>query len=420
MQLGWPLPKRKDFIEKLSRTAGRPVHTVFFQQRRIDLPTHSVSIEFPKYRLDNGRTRSAQAAYLAQHPEMQTDLFERDAESETAQKAQHEILKAMLVGKGDKNLLSFFNQREQMQPFILTDLGYVLNGNRRLCAFRELIAQNRAEYEPRFGTIDVVFLPPADDRDLDRLEALYQLTEDIKEPYSWTARAYMLRVRKKEHEFDNAELSAIYQIPEAEVDELLAMLSLAEEFLEQENEPCRYARVDDDEFAFRQLLKARGKLADEASKDALQQLAFVVIEKWDEGRLYAVIPRIAENLKEARQAIETEFSSAPKTKTNEAAALLGLSSIPVDPVSVVLTVKDNRSKVRRILADVLESAAERKREAKRENRVITRLTRAYELLLSALADFESAGDQGALKRKVSEISATVDQLRKKLDGNSAD
>jgi hypothetical protein len=417
MQLGWPLPKRKDFIEKLSRTTGRPVHTVFFQQRRIDLPTHPISVEFPKYRLDNGRTRSAQAAYLAQHPEMPLDLFDRDAESETAQKAQHEILKAMLGG-GEKDLLRFFSQREQMQPFILTDLGYVLNGNRRLCAFRELITQNKLEYEPRFGTIDVVFLPPADDRDLDRLEALYQLTEDIKEPYSWTARAYMLRVRKKEHKFSNAELSAIYQIPETDVDELLAMLSLAEEFLEQENEPNRYARVDDDEFAFRQLLKARGKLTDETSKEALQQLAFCVIEKWDEGRLYAVIPRIAENLDEVRNAIKSDFSSTPRTKTNEAAALLGLSSIPVDPVSTVLADKGNRKKVREILADVLEAAAERKREAKRENRVITRLTRAHELLSSALADIESAGDRISLLRKVGEIAATVDQLGKKLDADS--
>jgi len=356
---------------------------------------------------------------LAQHPEMPTDLFERDAESETAQKAQHEILKAMLGG-GEKDLLRFFSQREQMQPFILTDLGYVLNGNRRLCAFRELITQDKVEYEPRFGTIDVVFLPPADDRDLDRLEALYQLTEDIKEPYSWTARAYMLRVRKKEHKFSNAELSAIYQIPEAEVDELLAMLGLAEEFLEQEDEPNRYERVDDDEFAFRQLLKARSKLTDETSKDALQQLAFCAIEKWDEGRLYAVIPRIAENLKEVRKAIETEFPSTPKTKTNQAAALLGLSSIPVDPVSIVLSVKDNRSKVREILADVLEAAAERKREAKRETKVLTRLTRAHELLSSALADLESAADKDSLSRKVAEISATVAQLCKKLDDESAD
>lgn len=417
MQLGWPLLKRKDLIEKLSRTSGRPLHTVFFQQRRIDLPVYPISIDFPKYRLDNGRTRSAQAAYLAKNSNLPADLFKRDAESETAQKAQHEILKAMLGG-GEKDLLRFFSQREQMQPFILTDLGYVLNGNRRLCAFRELIAQNPSLYGTRFGTIDVVFLPPADDQDLDRLEALYQLTEDIKEPYSWTARAYMLRARKNEHKFSNTELSAIYQIPEADVDELLAMLSLAEEFLEEENEPSRYERVDDDEFAFRQLLKARSRLADEPSKETLQNLAFCVIEKWDEGRLYAVIPRIAENLSEVRSAIAAEFPSTPQTKTNEAATLLGLSSIPVDPVSTVLSVKTNRDKVREILADVLEAAAERKREAKRENKVLTRLTRAHELLSSAFNDFDSAGDTSPLKTKIDEISIIVDQLYKKLNAKT--
>lgn len=45
MQFGWPLPKRKDLIEKLARTTGRPVHTVFFQQRRLDLPIHPISVE---------------------------------------------------------------------------------------------------------------------------------------------------------------------------------------------------------------------------------------------------------------------------------------------------------------------------------------------------------------------------------------
>ena len=34
--------------------------------------------------------------------------------------------------------------------------------------------------------------------ELDKLEATYQLTEDIKAPYSWTARAYMLRSRQQE------------------------------------------------------------------------------------------------------------------------------------------------------------------------------------------------------------------------------
>lgn len=406
MQMGWPLPKRKDWIEKLAKVVGRPVHTIYFQGRRQDLPIHSVSVDFPKYRLDNGRTRSAQAAYLAKRPELPSDLFDKDAESETAQKAQHEILKNMLGG-GEKDLLKFFSDQEQMQPFILTDVGFVLNGNRRLCAFREI---------GKFDNIDVVILPPADERELDRLEALYQLTEDIKEPYSWTARAYMLRVRKTEHQFNAAQLSAIYRLPESEVEELLAMLSLAEEYLDDRGKSNQYEVVDDDEFAFRQLLKARNKLSDEQTKNAVQELAFCVIEKWDEGRLYAVIPKIPECLPEIRVAIEQQFPSPPIIKTSEAASLLGLKKVTVDPITSVLSLPENRDAVREILADVLEAAAEKKREQKRGSRVIARLNKAQDLLAGALADWDKTADLKPITAKLIEIASTLDSLRKKLNG----
>ncbi|MBP6013380.1 MAG: hypothetical protein KBA31_14235 [Alphaproteobacteria bacterium] len=403
----------------MAKLTGRPVHSVYFQGRRQDLPVHTVSIDFPKYRLDNGRTRSAQAAYLAQHPDMRADLFESDLESESAQKAQHELLRTMLGG-GEKDLLRFFSTREQMQPFILTDMGFVLNGNRRLCAFRELVLIDKALNEPKFSNIEVVFLPPADERELDKLEALYQLTEDIKEAYSWTARAYMLRVRQKEHGFDNEELSSIYQLAESEVSDLLGMLSLAEEYLDERGKPNQFVEVDGDEFAFRQLLKARVKLENEAERDAVQELAFCVIEKWDEGRLYAVIPRLAENLPEIRSAVVKEFPAPPKTKTSEAASLLGMKTVTVDPVTTVLSSVENRDKVREIIADVLEVAAERKREAKRGNRVITRLSRAHELIVSALADWDKAADKKAVASKIDDISLSLGELRKKADSDGSD
>jgi len=221
MELGWPLPKRKDLIQKLNQEPLKLVHTVYFQGQRQDLAMRRVPIGLPKYRLDNGRTRSAQAAYLSRHSDLPESLFQRDSESDVAQRAQHEILKSML-GTGEKDLMRYFRTREQMQPFILTDLGFVLNGNRRLCALREIIEQDEVgQHKKRFEHVDIVILPPADQHDLDKLEAIYQLTEDIKAPYSWTARAYMLRARRNEDDFDEQELSAIYQLPVSEVSDLL-------------------------------------------------------------------------------------------------------------------------------------------------------------------------------------------------------
>lgn len=417
MQLGWPLPKRRELIERLAKQPTGRLHTVYFQGRPQDLQTHKVSIEFPKYRLDNGRTRSAQAAYLAHHPELSRDFFRSDQEADPAQRAQHEILKSML-GKSDKNLLKFFESRDQMQPLVLTDLGFVVNGNRRLCAFRELVEQEKEANEPRFGQIDVVILPPADERELDRLEALYQLTEDIKEAYSWTARAYMLRARQQEHEFDEIELSAIYRITESEVRDLLDMLSLAEDYLEDQGFPNEYERVDENEFAFRQLLKSRGKQTNERDKEAIQDLSFAVIEKWEQGRLYSVIPRIADNLTEIRKGVEKEFPTATTTttKSSKAAGLLGVTSVVIDPLTKVLEDKDKRDMVREIISDVLDAAEERNREKKRG--ALAKLTKAHELMASALNNWKPGNDKVALTAKLDEIEETTKALIRKLNAKS--
>jgi len=417
MQFGWPLPKRKEFIERLNRQPLARVHTVYFQGRRQDLAIHNIPIEFPKYRLDNGRTRSAQATYLARHPELPADFFRADAESEAAQKAQHEILKSML-GSGEKDLIRFFKSRDQMQPFILTELGFVLNGNRRLCSFRELMALNKEEYESRFGNIEVIILPPADERELDRLEAVYQLTEDIKEAYSWTARAYMLRTRQQEHHFDVRELSAIYQISPTEVGDLLSMLSLAEEYLEDQGKANQYELVDDDEFAFRQLLKTRGKKRSEADKAVLQELSFCVIQSWTFGRLYSVIPKIGEHLDEIQKAIQDEFPTPPETKESKAALLLGVKSVTVDPISKILEDPKNRTVVREIISDVLDSAEERDRERRKGGRVLSRLSKAQEHLLAALNNWTTTKDLAALRAKIEEIEKTLMGLRGKLDAPS--
>ena len=142
MELGWPLPKRKDHIRRLADAQVKETYRVPFQGRQQPLPIRLVPIGFPKYRLDNGRTQAAQAEYLAKHPERPADFFRRDLESEEAHRAQHEILKEMITGGGEKDLLRYFKGREQTQPFILTDDGFVVNGNRRLTAFRELIAED--------------------------------------------------------------------------------------------------------------------------------------------------------------------------------------------------------------------------------------------------------------------------------------
>lgn len=415
MEFGWPLPKRVEFLQKVNKAPKDETHTVYFQGIAQQLAIRKVPIELPKYRLDNGRTRAAQAEYLSTHQDLPPDLFSKDPESTVAQQAQHAILKQMLGG-AEKDLLKYFKSRIQIYPFVLSDSGFVVNGNRRLCAFRELIEKDETNELDNLRTLQVVILPPADERDIDRLEAAYQLTEDIKLDYSWTARAYMLRARQQEHGFSESELAGIYQIARPEVVELLNILGLAEEYLEERGQPNQYNQVDGAEFAFRALKKEREKVKNEPEKALLQQLAFVAIEDWDSGRVYSAIPKIAENLNKIRQAVIDEFPVPSETVTDEAAALLGLAQVKVDPLIKVLQDDDKRQEVRSIMADVIESSDESKRENKRANRTLFQLNKAHELLKLAYRSYKHSKDKVAVSNKLDEIEDVVYELKEKIDG----
>jgi len=271
MELGWPLPKRRDMIRRLAESPSRETYRVRFQGRSQVFPIRRVPLGFPKYRLDNGRTQAAQAEYVATHRGLGLDFFSRDLESIEAHRVQHGLLKKMIHDDGDRDLLKFFTDHEQDQPFILSDEGFVVNGNRRLCALRELYESDQADFA-KFQDIDVVFLPPADARDIDRLEAILQIAEDIKATYSWTATAFMLRKRRDEHRFTEKELAQLYEFSETDIKELLDMLSIAEAYLEDRGTPKQYGKIEKSEYAFRQLLKMRRKFKAEAEKEVFERI----------------------------------------------------------------------------------------------------------------------------------------------------
>src|SRR5262245_3358746 len=180
MELGWPLPKRKQYLKQLQDQRPEKTHPVPFQGRQKYLPIHVVPLGLPRYRLENGRTTALQAEHLAAHPELPEDFFRADTELEAAQKAQHGILAKLAAGP--KPLLKEFEKNAQSEPIILSANGYVINGNRRVSVWRSLYETSAKEYQ-RFANIEAVILPHCDERELDRIEADLQLKEDLKADY---------------------------------------------------------------------------------------------------------------------------------------------------------------------------------------------------------------------------------------------
>src|SRR5581483_11646227 len=178
----------------------------------------------------------------------------------------------------ESGLFDYFKDHEQEQPLILSYYGFVVNGNRRLCAMRELYDSEKTKYA-RFKNVDVVILPPCDEREIDWLEGKEQIQPDITGPYRWTATAIMYRRRMADHKFTPKDLATLYEVDPEDVTELLDLLAHAELYLADRGKPGRFSELNKDEFAFRQLKKNRAKIKEEANKEVYDQLCYTIIDE---------------------------------------------------------------------------------------------------------------------------------------------
>src|SRR5574337_1413439 len=189
-RFGWPKPKRTEEFAKLLANPSGATERVVFQGKTLDIPIVRVPIELPKYRLVNGRTASLQAEHLAKNPKSRADLFSGDPELWDAQEAQHHLL--LQLAK-QANLAGFFDDtaNRQVNPILLDESGFVVNGNRRLATLRELLHTEAGKYA-HFQHIDIAVLPHCEEKEIDRLEARLQIAKDIRADYSWDAQANMM------------------------------------------------------------------------------------------------------------------------------------------------------------------------------------------------------------------------------------
>ena len=142
-----------------------------------------VPIELPIYRIENIRTKSLQKQWLVKHPDCDKRFFSDDVGSIEVQEAQHQILKSLADKEG---LFKAFEEGklQQKEALIVTDDGVVVNGNRRLCAWRELYYSNRNKYA-HFQSIRVAVLPDHDPQGIYDLEVALQIRSDMKAEYVW-------------------------------------------------------------------------------------------------------------------------------------------------------------------------------------------------------------------------------------------
>jgi hypothetical protein len=424
-RFGWPKPARVEEFKKLLALPATATTRVVFQGKNTDISIIRIPIELPKYRLANGRTASLQAEYLAKNPGARADLFSGDAEMWDAQQAQHELL-LQLANKSD--LAKYFeeNANQQIDPILLDENGFVVNGNRRLSYWRELLHKESTKYG-HFRHIDAAVLPHCDEKEIDRLEATLQIEKDIKADYSWDARANMMLAKQKRDGFSNKELGELYGMKESDVEELLDMRAYADDYLRSRNQTNRWSLVSDDEFAFRKVVSSRQKISGVGAQELFKQAAYTLIEKPDEagGRLYEVIPAIVESLDHIKEKLLTEFDvKAPEASKGLDELFGGGPSAAVSndlPLAKEVQKPENAAKARKIIVEVIESQRQLKKDSKAEGYLLKCCANAQAALAAGIKEgLRPESKLAGVAKQLDQITTQVAQIRKYLEEHAQD
>ncbi|MBA9085986.1 hypothetical protein FHR92_002458 [Fontibacillus solani] len=417
MEFGWPLPKRTSYLEELRKVDDpkKPRYPLVFQGDRQFYPIHKIPIGLPKYRLANGRTQASQESFLsknsAQYP---IDFFERDEENVQAQREQHNLLRELL-GTNEKNIIKFFRDKDQIEPLILTHTGFVVNGNRRLCTFRELLNEDENEYQ-KFQHIEVIILDPCEEKDIDELEARLQIDTDIRADYNWISEACMLRNRHTKHGYTIDRLASIYGKSNSQIEDILDTLHHVDMYLENQGKSKQYEAVNKQEFAFKQLKKSRNKVKDPDKKAVFTSIAYTLLSNPTEsGRLWGAIPAVEDNLDRIIAVLQDELDISKDIEMDDDIKLLDDEQSELESLIIALSDKDNSEQVIEVVDDVIREQKETERESKNQKYVLTQINKANTLLKNAIIGFGNETDTSGILPQLNELELSTAKLRELLD-----
>ena len=423
MRYGLPLPQRlQKFNELLLNKQANQIS-------KFDVPTmggselhevYQISIDLPKYRLDNTRTLALQEQYIFNNTK--DEEFFNDVESDEIQEIQHGFLKSLLKSSDkDKDLLSYFSNHKQTDPLILTHDGFVISGNRRLCAFRELIGENSENFikYKHFALIRVVILPNYDQAQIDQIEDCLEQQKDIKEPFSWVSRALGYRRRIQRYKYSDETLSSITGIKKAEIRILIDKLEIADRYLDSINKPKDYLKILDDDFAFERIYTCQMKdKGPQMKKMAFESLAFIALKNKDKfsDRMYKNIPIIQEaqgliqseiidQFKPEKAQIENELSEYPEIN--------GISNTSNQNFVVIklLEKNENERKIVNIIIDKIEEFVAINKERKKKSSVLDRLAKANALLNEANIIKSHETDKTGVLNQIANLEIHIDSLK---------
>lgn len=410
-QFGYPMNKRAMVIaDALNSPHALETQHEEYRGKYRPLKIIEVPIELLVYRIENIRTKSLQKQWLVTHPDCQKNFFTADPGAIEVQEAQHQILQSLADKEG---LLDAFKKGklQQKEALIATDDGVVVNGNRRLCAWRTLYYSDRIKYA-HFQTVRVAVLPDHDPQGIYDLEVALQIHSDMKAEYTWHSIAADYK-EKVEQGVDLPKFAQKQGESAEEINRLIECYEYAEQYLESINHTDEWSLVDKQEFAFRQIVSSRKGLTNPGDKELFQEIAKAMLQTPASGdRLYKQIPKVVKNLASIAPKLSEVFGITISDSVDDDLSLLldGDNTETGNTNSQIasgIRTADAPELVVRTVKAVLETSDEIEKEKKKKTFVYDQVKKAADILTNTISNMDPSMSKDGVEKQLDNIDIAV-------------
>lgn len=413
---GYPYAQRVVTItESINNSQNGERYQLDYRGKYRPLPVIEVPIEMLVYRIENIRTKSLQKQWLAQHNDLPRDIFLSDPFSIEAQENQHQVLK-LLVDK--ENLLKTFRDNDKLQqtePLICSNDGIVVNGNRRLCAWRELYYANKTKYA-HFQTIRVAVLPDSDPQGMYELEVALQIHSDMKAEYVWHAIAADYQ-EKYDSGVDISVLAAKQNKKPEEISTYIECYNYAAQYLESIGHPDEWMLVDKQEYAFKQIVIGRKNISNPGDKELFQEITKSMLQVPTVGdRLYKQIPKVVSALATIAPKLQEAFGITIQDNNDDDLDLLtggdtSNENIVNSQIAAGIRMADNPTLVAQTVKLVLDATDELEKEKKKKSFIFDQVMKAATLLTNAISNLDDSMSKDGVGKQLENIEGACAALK---------
>ena len=405
-EFGYPEIKRKAMFNDALKNAKEFYHIEYHGKYR-PIPVVEMRIEVPVYRIENVRTKNLQKEWLAQHSDTPRDIFISDPTSIETQEIQHQILLALADKEG---LLTAFKTEalQQTDPIICSDDGIVVNGNRRLCAWRSLYYSDKEKYK-HFETIRIAVLPDHDPDAMYDLEVSLQIHTDMKADYAWHAIAADCK-EKADRGIDISDIAKKQGKSANDINTYIQCYDYASEYLETIGHPDEWSLVDNQYYAFQRIVQGRKSLQSSGDKALFQEVAqaFLLTPARDE-RLYSQIPKVVKNLDNIAVKLQEQLDIEISDEQDEVLSILGDEDMSDNKAIIASGVRsvDNPALIVQIVKSVIDSTEELEREKKKKSFILEQVKKANTCLNNAVSNLDSIMAKEGIAKQIESIEAML-------------